>query len=151
MKGLRPPGARPETEFLVRCIQCGQCAEICPYGSIVLGTGFDISESGTPRIYPDRKPCYLCMRCPPVCPSGALVNLEPAEVRMGRAAIDRPNCFVWSDMVICRSCFENCPLKGRAIDLDKGIYPVITDNCAGCGICQHVCPRKCIATTPSGQ
>ncbi len=145
---LRPPGARPGREFLSRCLHCGQCAAVCPFQSITLSVGFDPRESGTPKIFPDRKPCYLCLRCPPACPSGALTEVAIEEVRMGRARINRPNCFVWGGMVICRSCFENCPLKGKAIVLEKGIFPVITERCAGCGICEHVCPKKAIVTRP---
>lgn len=145
---LRPPGARPERDFLARCLQCGQCALVCPYGSIVLRTGFDLLVSGTPQVLPGRVPCYLCMRCPPVCPSGALQPLAMEDVRMGRAELDRGTCYTWQETVICRSCFERCPLKGRAIELERGIYPVITDQCAGCGLCEHVCPRHSITTVP---
>ncbi len=31
---LRPPGAVDEALFLERCTQCGDCAKVCPYGSI---------------------------------------------------------------------------------------------------------------------
>lgn len=146
---LRPPGTKPERDFLSLCIQCGQCAQICPYKTIKLRTGLNLLVSGTPQIFPAETPCYLCMRCPPVCPSGALQELDITEVRMGRAKIDRSQCFTWSGLVICRSCYERCPLKGKAIELQKGLYPVITEHCAGCGICEYVCPRKCITTTPA--
>lgn len=72
---LRPPCAAPEEEFLARCIHCGQCAQVCPHGSISLRSGFKhILDHArhTPEIIAQEKPCYLCMKCPPVCPSGAL-------------------------------------------------------------------------------
>ncbi len=146
---LRPPGAAPEKEFLARCIHCGQCAQVCPYDSIELGTGFSWTRSGTPLIYPRDVPCYLCMRCPEVCPSEALQPLPKEAVKMGRAELDRNNCFVWAENIICRACVDLCPLKGRAIVHTRGIYPVITEHCVGCGVCEHVCPKRCITTIPS--
>ncbi|MBM4452363.1 MAG: 4Fe-4S dicluster domain-containing protein [Chloroflexi bacterium] len=67
---IRPPGARPEEEFLSLCIRCGKCREACPWGLITL---VPLTESvisvGTPRL---RWPCPHCMRCIRVCPTGAL-------------------------------------------------------------------------------
>lgn len=151
MKGLRylrPPGARPEKEFLASCIQCGQCAQVCPYRSIKLQTGLNLFDSGTPQIFPPDVPCYLCMRCSPVCPSGALEDVSIDDVRIGKARLDQKTCFTWLDTVVCRSCFENCPLKGSAIVLERGIYPAVTDKCTGCGVCEYVCPAKAIMTVP---
>jgi ferredoxin-type protein NapG len=145
---LRPPGAKPEREFLARCLQCGQCAQICPFDCITLRTGFNFFVSGTPQIYPREAPCKLCMRCTAICPSDALDDVNVREVRMGRARLERNLCHTWRGQIICRSCFEGCPLKGTAIILEKGIYPVITDRCVGCGICEHVCPREAIVTVP---
>jgi ferredoxin-type protein NapG len=88
------------------------------------------------------------MRCPPACPSGALEPLALEDVRMGRAQLDRSTCYTWQETLICRSCFERCPLKGRAIELERGMYPVITELCAGCGLCEHVCPKNSITTVP---
>jgi NAD-dependent dihydropyrimidine dehydrogenase PreA subunit len=33
--------------------------------------------------------------------------------------------------------------------LEDGNYPVITDECAGCGLCEHVCPADAIVVTPT--
>ena len=49
---LRPPGARPEKEFLARCLQCGQCAQVCIFDCIRMRTGFNPFVSGTPEIDP---------------------------------------------------------------------------------------------------
>ncbi len=150
LRYLRPPGARPEKEFLARCLHCGQCAEVCPYNCIALATGFNPFRSGTPRIDPKINPCRLCMRCSAACPSGALEDIPIDKVRIGEAKLNRDRCFTWSGTIICRSCFETCPLKGGAIVLEKGIYPVITERCAGCGICEHVCPIDAVITMPAG-
>jgi ferredoxin-type protein NapG len=89
------------------------------------------------------------MHCSEICPSGALQDVKIDEVKIGQAELDRKRCHTWEGFIICRSCFERCPLKGKATILEKGIYPVITDKCAGCGICEHVCPTRAIETIPS--
>ena len=62
-KFLRPPGARSEKEFLSRCLQCGQCAQVCIFDCIRMRTGFNPFMAGTPEINPKQAPCHLCMRC----------------------------------------------------------------------------------------
>mgnify|MGYP003620372084 FL=1 len=79
---LRPPGAGDEEAFLRKCVRCGKCATVCPYGSIELAGGFGRVRR-TPQVRPSRKPCYLCMKCPPVCPSGALDNAVTEMQRAG--------------------------------------------------------------------
>lgn len=146
---LRPPGARPEKEFLARCLQCGQCAQVCIFECIAMSTGFNVFHSGTPQIDPTIRPCFLCMRCSAVCPSDALEDVRIEDVRMGYAELDRDKCHTWKGDIICRSCFERCPLKAKAIVLEAGLFPVITDQCAGCGVCEYVCPQKAITVTPT--
>jgi pyruvate formate lyase activating enzyme len=48
-----------------RCIQCGACAEICPYGAI------DMDFAG--RIH--RRKCNRCGACTEVCPGGGLTRI----------------------------------------------------------------------------
>lgn len=143
---LRPPGARPEKEFLALCLNCGQCAQACAYDCLHMDTGFKLWGRETPRIDPKQAPCFLCMRCCTGCPSGALEACTMEEARMGKAFLDRDKCYTWNGTLICRSCFERCPLKGRAMELKEGLYPEITDLCAGCGVCEHVCPASAVTT-----
>ena len=145
---LRPPGALPEPEFLKRCLQCGQCAAACPFRSIKLLNSPNPLVAGTPVVEPREVPCWLCMRCPEACPSGALKPVAKEKAGMGKARLVKDLCFTYEGTVICRSCFERCPLKGSAIILERAIYPVVTDDCVGCGVCEHVCPRKAIETVP---
>ena len=149
MAFLRPPGARGEKEFLSRCLQCGQCAQVCIFDCISMGTGFNLFQSGTPRINPPQAPCFLCMRCSAVCPSDALEDVDIQEVRMGFAQLDTQKCYTWTEELFCRSCYERCPVKSTAMELKYGIYPAITDQCTGCGVCEHVCPVKAIKVVPT--
>ena len=144
MPFLRPPGARPEKEFLARCLQCGQCAQVCIFDCISMRTGFNFFQSGTPLINPKKAACFLCMRCSAICPSDALEDVPIEEVRMGFAKLDRTKCYTWTGEIICRSCYERCPIKSTAMKLAHGEYPVITDQCAGCGVCAYICPAGAI-------
>lgn len=48
------------------CIQCGECAEDCPYNIITL-------DGGYPEVVTDREEqCIQCQHCFTVCPTGAL-------------------------------------------------------------------------------
>ncbi len=140
---LRPPGAINEKDFLKHCIRCRRCVEICPYQSIkVVKTGLG-KKSGTPVIIPREVPCYLCMKCPPECPTDALQPIVKKEqVRMGLAKIDQDTCLPYLG-IICRACYERCPIYTEAIILKEEIYPeVVEEKCVGCGICENVCPNE---------
>jgi ferredoxin-type protein NapG len=139
---LRPPGALPEREFVRRCIRCNKCVQLCPERSIRIDNGRWDAGRGTPVIDARSIPCYLCMKCPPACPTGALDRklVEPAEVRMGTAYIDRDRCLAYNG-IICRACFDECPFFRAGIVLRDEMYPEVNrDVCVGCGICEHVCP-----------
>ena len=144
---LRPPGAVPEEAFAGKCIRCGRCVEVCPYRSI---TPLDIRAgiyAGTPLIHAEEVPCYLCMKCVDVCPTGTLARVSMEETRMGLAVINKFTCFSWKGMTLCRTCYDKCPFKDRAIRLEE-LKPVVEESaCTGCGLCTHACP----VTTADGQ
>jgi len=139
---LRPPGAVDEEEFEKKCIRCRKCVEVCPHDSIKSAHGEWGLKVGTPFIYPREIPCYLCMKCPPVCPTGALdATVKKEDVNMGKAVIDTSSCLPYNG-IICRACYERCPIYREAITLEQEIYPVVhADKCVGCGICENVCPN----------
>jgi len=137
---LRPPGALREGDFLATCIRCGRCAEVCPYYSIrVLSLRHGL-HAGTPLIDVERIPCYLCMKCVEVCPSGALRRVKAEEAAMGLARIDKERCWPYNGTALCRACYDVCPLKDRAIKLEKLLPIIIEGGCVGCGVCVYACP-----------
>lgn len=145
---LLPPGAGDESRFYRTCIHCGKCAEVCRFGAIKLRASFNLLIAGTPYIDPDDAPCYLCMHCGQACPSGALPRIEQQDADMGAAHLSKDLCFTYLGAVICRTCFEKCPMRNTALVLENGYFPVITDACVGCGVCSYVCPRKAITLVP---
>ena len=137
---LRPPGAVPEEIFLSKCIRCGRCVEVCPYRAI---RPLDIRcgvYAGSPLIHVLDIPCYLCMKCVQICPTGTLRPVAMQDVRMGLAVIDKHTCITWREEALCRTCYNVCPFKEKAIHLDE-LRPVVDDRyCTGCGLCAHGCP-----------
>jgi len=144
---LRPPGAVDEDVFAGKCIRCGRCVEVCPYHCI---TPLDIRSgvyAGTPLIAVENIPCYLCMKCVEVCPTGTLARVSMEETRMGLAVINKFSCFSWKGMTLCRTCYDKCPFKDKAIRLEELKPVVIEQACTGCGLCTH----SCLVTTDDGK
>jgi ferredoxin-type protein NapG len=105
----------------------------------------------TPKIFQRKSPCFLCMKCSAICPTGALRNVSMEESGMGVARLDRARCVDYrkNTGIMCWTCYERCPLKGKAIVLKKGYLPEVTEQCVGCGVCEFVCPVNVITVTPS--
>lgn len=142
---LRPPGARPEKEFLKDCIACGQCANVCPNQCIKLSDLDDGLENlGTPIIDARAQACILCMACTQVCPTQALEKLPATKegiraVKMGLAFVSEEHCYSFSGRT-CGVCYRACPLPGEAMTL--GLYEqphVHAEHCIGCGLCEQAC------------
>lgn len=146
---LRPPGALPEAAFLRLCARCGKCVHACPYGTLRLAGGFGKNRQ-TPFFEPERAPCQLCMKCLAVCPSGALAPATRMEdARMGRAYILKSACHNHTNGPMCWTCYDKCPLRGKAMILAGGITPAVEAACTGCGVCAYVCPQQAIAIVPA--
>jgi len=168
---IRPPGALNETDFLSRCIRCGECMKVCPNNSLQPA----LTEAGleglwtpvlTPRIGYCEPSCVLCSE---VCPTGAIWKLTPAEkgwvvgvgqssappVRLGTAFYDRGRCLPWAMATDCIVCEEWCPVSPKAIYLQEAEVVDADGNkkvlkqphvdpsrCVGCGACQYACPLQ---------
>lgn len=128
---VRPPGALTESEFLNRCIKCGQCMRVCPTHVIqpaVLEAGveglwtpyldFRLGTSGCQ---------HNCIACGHVCPTAAIRPLaldermgrgrfvDTGPIRIGTAFVDRGRCLPWAMGIPCIVCQENCPVSPKAI------------------------------------
>ncbi|PCJ18565.1 MAG: ferredoxin [Candidatus Cloacimonadota bacterium] len=142
---LRPPGAKPEKEFLDLCTGCGQCANVCPNQCISL-LGFDtgLDQLATPAIVARSRACILCMACTQVCPTGALEKLPMTDegkksVNMGKAVLMEDICFSYQGRT-CGACYRACPLPGKAMTIGLYEQPTIIDDlCVGCGLCEQAC------------
>ncbi|MEO8340155.1 MAG: 4Fe-4S dicluster domain-containing protein [Nitrospirota bacterium] len=144
---LRPPGAAEEALFLDRCTQCGDCAKVCPYGSITFHP-----QNGTPIIFADRMPCYLCedVPCIGACATEALLPVEERGlIRMGLAAVSHRVCTAGQG---CHACASKCPTDALSMDFDRQRIMVTAERCVGCGLCEQVCrtvnDRVAIRVTP---
>jgi polyferredoxin len=168
---IRPPGALDETDFLARCIRCGECMRVCPNNSLQPTFG----EAGleglwTPMLTPRIGYCEpSCVLCSEVCPTGAIWKLTAAEkgwvvgvgqnnhppVRLGTAFHDRSRCLPWALATDCVVCEEWCPVSPKAIDLqdatlidENGHGKVLKQphvdpsRCVGCGACEYACPLQ---------
>jgi ferredoxin len=158
---IRPPGTRPEREFLQRCTACGMCMKVCQTGGLQPA----LTEAGleglwTTRLVPRIGYCdYNCNLCGQVCPTEAIQPLsveEKQQVRIGLAAFDTSRCIPYAYSRDCMVCEEHCPIPDKAIyfveveiqQRDGGgpkrvkqphVYP---EKCTGCGICENKCPFK---------
>jgi MauM/NapG family ferredoxin protein len=157
---IRPPGSRPEREFLARCTACGMCMKICPTGGLQPA----LTEAGleglwTPRLVPRIGHCdYMCNVCGQVCPTEAIRPLSVEakhEVKIGLAAFDTTRCIPYAYGRDCMICEEVCPIPDKAIyfleievRLRDGATKTIkqprvdADRCTGCGQCENVCVLK---------
>lgn len=167
---LRPPGSLDETEFLSRCIRCGECMKVCPNNSLHP----TIDQAGleglwTPTLVPRIGYCEpSCVLCSEVCPTGAIWQTTPKEkgwvvgvggqnrpVRLGTAFYDRGRCLPWAEATECIVCEEWCPVSPKAIYVEEADVIDSSGNtkrlkqprvdpsrCVGCGACEFACPLQ---------
>lgn len=137
---VRPPGALTESEFLNRCIKCGQCIRVCPTHVIQPA----MLEAGVEGLWTPRLDFRLgtsgcqhnCIACGHVCPTAAIRPLaldermgrgsftDKGPVRIGTAFMDRGRCLPWAMGIPCIVCQENCPVSPKAITTRTVLEPV---------------------------
>jgi len=167
---LRPPGSLDETDFLSRCIRCGECMKVCPNTALHP----TLEEAGleglwTPTLVPRIGYCEpSCVLCSEVCPTGAIWQITPQEkgwvvgvgtqsqpIRLGTAFYDRGRCLPWAMATECIVCEEWCPVSPKAIYVEEAQVVDSAGNtktlkqpridpsrCVGCGACEFACPLQ---------
>jgi len=171
---VRPPGSRPEPEFLDRCIRCHKCIRICSTSGRFLQPSFlegGLESFLTPVGVARYGYCeYNCTMCTEVCPTQAIHPLDletKKKTVIGLAFIDRSRCIPWYKNEKCIVCEEQCPTPKKAIELreEKVVHfdgtermvlrpYVIEELCIGCGICETKCPvegESAIKVTPQNE
>ena len=130
---IRPPGSLEESEFLKRCLRCGQCMRICPTNVLQpagVEAGFEALWTPILRNRIGTGGCQLnCVACGQACPTGAIRPFTQDEkvgrgafaqagpIRMGTAFVDRSRCLPWAFDRPCVVCQELCPVSPKAIVL----------------------------------
>lgn len=165
---VRPAGALRESDFLQRCIRCGECMKVCPNNALHPAfTEAGLEGLWTPVVVPHIGYCEpSCVLCSQVCPTGAIweitakekgwvvdVNAASAKpIRIGTAFYDRGRCLPWAMATDCIVCEEWCPTSPKSIYLREA---QVTDangkvktvkqpwlnpeKCIGCGACEYAC------------
>jgi ferredoxin len=169
---IRPPGSLPESEFLERCVRCGECVKVCPTNAIqpaALGAGLE--GLWTPILDMDIGYCeYECTLCGQVCPTQAIRKLtveEKQRTKIGLAHFDKNRCLPFAYSRSCIVCEEHCPVPEKAIWFQEvevqnaqGERVVVKqpavdpELCIGCGVCQAKCPmadRAAVLVTSVGE
>jgi ferredoxin len=155
---IRPPGSLAESEFLGKCIRCGECMKVCPTNVIqpvMLEAGLEGLWS--PVVKTGIGYCeYKCNMCTSVCPTEAIAKLtleQKQKVKIGLAHVDKGRCLPYAYSRPCQVCYEHCPLPTKAIWLEDATVTTASGNkvkvkqphvsaelCIGCGICENKCP-----------
>ncbi len=146
---VRPPGARPEVDFLARCIRCGQCMKVCPTNGLQptwITAGFEGVFS--PVLMSRRGPCEPeCAACGEVCPTGAIMDLplkEKQQAKVGTAVVKPGLCLAWAEGRSCVVCQEVCAFGAISLQPNastKAPVPIVNaKRCFGCGFCERHCP-----------
>jgi MauM/NapG family ferredoxin protein len=147
---IRPPGARPETEFLAACTRCGACIGACLTGGLQPAL-FEAGIEGiwTPLLVGRLGGCEAeCNLCGKVCNTQAIRYMpldEKKKTKVGKAVIDRGLCLAWKEERVCYICDEVCPFGAIDIKREPGAIgkPAVDPaKCTGCGLCEWKCPVR---------
>ena len=111
-----------------RCADCGYCAFVCPFGSIIHHEKEKYYEI-------DQEKCQKCGLCFKSCIGGFIskdaedLNIESIKILDG--------------CIGCTTCARFCPAKAINGELKKQ-HVIDEEKCIKCGLCAKKCPKKCI-------
>jgi len=123
---------------LYSCIGYGDCANVCPYNAITIGS------KGLPVV--DNMLCTGCGLCVSTCPR-KVIELIPYGKQVlalcnnqnkGKEVKDA--CKV--GCIACMLCVKKCPKN--AIRMENNLPVIDRKLCDVCGICVEACPMKTI-------
>jgi Na+-translocating ferredoxin:NAD+ oxidoreductase RNF subunit RnfB len=123
------------------CLGFGDCAKVCSFGAISIGT------NGLPQI--DGTRCTGCGKCTAECPQ--LILRQIPREQKGAIALCanrntikpavRKSCAV--GCIKCGACVKKC--QAEAIKLEGGVPVIDYAKCTSCGVCLTSCPSKVFA------
>lgn len=131
-----------ETACGYGCLGCGDCADACSFGGIVINT-----ETLLPEVDPSL--CTACGACAKACPRG-IIELRPRgpkdrRVYVGCVNHDRGPAAVKAcaaSCIGCGKCVKEC--KFEAISVEGNVAYIDASKCRLCRKCEKVCPRHAI-------
>ncbi|MBF0546075.1 MAG: 4Fe-4S dicluster domain-containing protein [Candidatus Riflebacteria bacterium] len=140
---IRPPGALPEDEFILKCSRCKACVKACPFFVIKSVKEKTSLDFGTPFIDTDMGFCRMCEDFPCIksCPTQSLNKVSALSLKIGIAIVERKSC-VRIAKISCMACETACPRKFDAVSFESPFSEPTIDSlkCTGCGACQNLCP-----------
>lgn len=119
------------------CLGFGNCAAVCPNGSISIIDGVAVIDEET---------CMGCGACVNVCPKHVISLVDKnSKVRVycsnkDKGALTRKECS--SGCIGCKICEKNCEVG--AIKVTDNVASIDFSLCTSCGVCAEKCPSKII-------